>query len=131
MKRFTFIMKFNSHVHLGGSLIKVRQLIIAVIFGASLSAVSAADLKEAFQNPPDAARPGVYWYFMDGNMDRDEMVADLEAMSAVGIGSVFFPGSEYRDSHRPRAHPWCPEISREAAEGNPQQYLKQTKESQL
>lgn len=69
---------------------KVRQLIIAALFGASLSAVSAADLKEEFQAPPDAARPGVYWYFMDGNMDRDEMVADLEAMSAVGIGSVLF-----------------------------------------
>jgi len=90
MKRFTFKMKFNSHVHLGGSLMKVRQLIIAAIFGASLSAVSAADLKEAFQTPPDAARPGVYWYFMDGNMDRDEMVADLEAMKDVGIGSVLF-----------------------------------------
>ena len=37
-----------------------------------------------------AARPGVYWYFMDGNQDRDEMVADLEAMAEVGIGSVLF-----------------------------------------
>ena len=37
-----------------------------------------------------SARPGVYWYFMDGNQDRDEMVADLESMAAVGIGSVLF-----------------------------------------
>jgi len=37
-----------------------------------------------------AARPGAYWYFMDGNQDRDEMVADLESMAEVGIGSVLF-----------------------------------------
>jgi len=40
--------------------------------------------------PPDNARPGVYWYFMDGNQDRDEMVADLHAMVAAGIGTVLF-----------------------------------------
>ena len=27
-------------------------------------------VKEGFLNPPDSARPGVYWYFMDGNLDR-------------------------------------------------------------
>lgn len=25
-------------------------------------------LKAGFLNPPDSACPGVYWYFMDGNM---------------------------------------------------------------
>ncbi len=47
-------------------------------------------LKSNFQSPPDSARPGVYWYFMDGNQDADEMVADLESMAAAGIGSVLF-----------------------------------------
>ena len=27
-------------------------------------------LKEAFKNPPDSSKPGVYWYFMDGNQDK-------------------------------------------------------------
>ena len=52
--------------------------------------MSAADLKEEFRAPPDTARPGVYWYFMDGNQNRDEMVADLHAMKKVGIGTVLF-----------------------------------------
>jgi hypothetical protein len=43
-----------------------------------------------FQNPPDSARPGVYWYFMDGNLSREEMTADLEAMKEVGIGNLVF-----------------------------------------
>jgi len=43
-----------------------------------------------FLNPPDSTKPGVYWYFMDGNQNRDEMTADLEAMARVGIGKVVF-----------------------------------------
>lgn len=48
------------------------------------------DLATSFRTPPDSARPGVYWYFLDGNQDRDAMVADLHAMKDVGIGSVLF-----------------------------------------
>ena len=47
-------------------------------------------LKAGFLNPPDSERPGVYWYFMDGNTSREAMTADLESMKAVGIGSVLF-----------------------------------------
>ena len=47
-------------------------------------------LKEGFLNPPDSARPGVYWYFMDGNTSREAMTADLESMKAAGIGYVLF-----------------------------------------
>ena len=46
------------------------------------------DLEKLFTNPPDSARPGVYWYFMDGNLDREGMTADLEAMKAAGIGNL-------------------------------------------
>lgn len=48
------------------------------------------ELADGFQNPPDSARPGVYWYFMDGNLDREEMTADLEAMKQAGIGNLVF-----------------------------------------
>jgi hypothetical protein len=47
-------------------------------------------LKKGFLNPPDSARPGVYWYFMDGNLDREAMTADLESMKNAGIGYVLF-----------------------------------------
>src|SRR4051794_34307437 len=39
-----------------------------------------------FLNPPDSARPWVYWYFMDGHLTSDGMKADLESMKQVGIG---------------------------------------------
>lgn len=47
-------------------------------------------LKENFLNPPDSVRPGVYWYFMDGNLSKEGITKDLEAMKAAGIGSVVF-----------------------------------------
>jgi hypothetical protein len=47
-------------------------------------------IREGFLNPPDSSRPGVYWYFMDGNIDRAAMTADLESMKKAGIGYVLF-----------------------------------------
>ncbi len=47
-------------------------------------------IKKSFANPPDSVRPGVYWYFMDGNLSREQMTADLESMKKAGIGNVIF-----------------------------------------
>ncbi|GAA4304595.1 hypothetical protein GCM10023143_09170 [Compostibacter hankyongensis] len=47
-------------------------------------------LRAAFQHPPDSVRPGVYWYFMDGNMSAEGITSDLEAMKQAGIGKVVF-----------------------------------------
>ncbi len=46
--------------------------------------------REGFTNPPDSVRPGVYWYFMDGNLSREGMTRDLGSMKQAGIGKVVF-----------------------------------------
>ena len=51
---------------------------------------SSCTLRSNFLNPPDSARPGVYWYFMDGNMSKEAMTEDLESMKRAGIGNVLF-----------------------------------------
>jgi alpha-L-rhamnosidase len=51
---------------------------------------ATVDIEENFLNPPDSARPGVYWYFLDGNLNGKEMTADLESMKAAGIGNLVF-----------------------------------------
>ncbi|MCW5555857.1 MAG: hypothetical protein KIS67_27335 [Verrucomicrobiae bacterium] len=48
------------------------------------------DLAQSFREPPDAARPGAYWYFMDGNLSREGMTRDLESMKVAGMGHVVF-----------------------------------------
>lgn len=50
---------------------------------------SPADLDALFQHPPEAARPWVYWYWMNGNVSRDGITADLEAMAQAGIGGAY------------------------------------------
>ncbi len=52
--------------------------------------VKVGNLEMEFQNPPNSARPGVYWYFMDGNISREGITADLESMAKAGIGNVLF-----------------------------------------
>jgi hypothetical protein len=46
------------------------------------------DLAAAFAHPPDSTRPWVYWMWMDGNLTREGITADLEAMRAAGLGGV-------------------------------------------
>ena len=51
-------------------------------------ATVALSLWAAFANPPDSAKPWCYWYWVNGNVDRETVTADLEAMKRVGFGGV-------------------------------------------
>jgi hypothetical protein len=63
--------------------------LLALCIGLPLA--SAADsLDSGFRNPPPEARPWVYWFFMDGNMTREGITADLEAMAKAGLGGGIF-----------------------------------------
>lgn len=42
----------------------------------------------AFKNPSDDSRPWVYWYWLDGNLTKEGITADLEAMKRTGIGGA-------------------------------------------
>lgn len=72
----------------------IFRLLIALCLVTGSINISAAQttaaLKKGFLNPPDSAKPGVYWYFMDGNMTAASMTKDLEAMKKAGIGNVIF-----------------------------------------
>lgn len=48
----------------------------------------ATGLEKGFRRPPDSAQPWVYWFWLNGNITREGITADLEAMQRVGIGGV-------------------------------------------
>lgn len=48
----------------------------------------AVSLERGFQRPPREAYPWVYWFWLNGNITREGIRADLEAMKAVGISGV-------------------------------------------
>jgi hypothetical protein len=45
-----------------------------------------SDLESGFQNPPESARPRVWWHWMNGNVSKEGIRADLEWMHRTGIG---------------------------------------------
>jgi alpha-L-rhamnosidase len=47
-----------------------------------------AALARSFNAPPGNARPWVLWFWINGNVTREAITADLEAMHRVGIGGV-------------------------------------------
>jgi alpha-L-rhamnosidase len=52
------------------------------------------ELEKRFQNPPDSAKPRVWWHWMNGNVTKEGITADLEWMKRVGIGGMqMFDGS--------------------------------------
>lgn len=63
----------------------VLYLLVGVVF-ITTSATARADLSDEFRSPPESARPWVYWFWMNGNITREGITADLEAMRDVGIG---------------------------------------------
>ena len=65
-------------------------VVLAILVAASGDLHAADRLADNFAHPPASAKPWVYWYFMDGNMTRDGITADLEAMKQAGIGGAIF-----------------------------------------
>lgn len=55
---------------------------------ASMHAHTLDELARNFANPPDSARPWVYWMWVGSNVTRESITADLESMQRVGIGGV-------------------------------------------
>jgi len=72
---------------------KLLILVFSFIFFICNEKIYSQEIKmlaQGFLNPPESARPGVYWYFMDGNISKEGMTADLESMKKAGIGNVVF-----------------------------------------
>ncbi|MHC4109547.1 MAG: glycosyl hydrolase [Planctomycetota bacterium] len=66
-------------------------LITLLSFFTAFSNVFAADLEDGFSNPPDSAKPWTYWWWLDSNVSKVGITADLEAMKQQGIaGALVF-----------------------------------------
>jgi hypothetical protein len=45
-------------------------------------------LDTGFRNPPQSARPRVWWHWMNGNITQDGVKKDLDWMARIGLGGV-------------------------------------------
>jgi len=62
------------------------QLLFASLLACN---VHADPLESAFTQPPETTRPRCYWYWMDGQITKEGITRDLEAMKRVGIGEGY------------------------------------------
>ena len=52
------------------------------------SAITPEELERGFACPPASARPHTWWHWMNGNITKEGITADLEAMADAGLGGA-------------------------------------------
>ena len=71
-------------------LILMLPLALAPLAGqAAPKGGSHAALAAGFVAPPDSVQTSVYWYWLSGNVSKEGVVKDLEAMKRAGINRAF------------------------------------------
>ena len=59
-----------------------------VLPGSAVVRSEGDSLQQGFVNPPEEARPRVWWHWTGGNVTREGITKDLEWMRRVGIGGA-------------------------------------------
>ena len=67
---------------------KLSKLILMLPLALAPLAGQAA-LAAGFVAPPDSVQTSVYWYWLSGNVSKEGVVKDLEAMKRAGINRAF------------------------------------------
>jgi hypothetical protein len=63
---------------------------------------ASSSLENGFRQPPEAARPWVYWWWLKGNVSESSITHDLEAMKQMGVGGLLlFDARGYHEDHVP------------------------------
>src|SRR4051794_28410412 len=72
-----------------------RSLLPLLVFvvGAPLVRAELDTLRQAFVHPPASAKPGCYWWWLDGRVNKFAITRDLEEFAAKGIGEVLLVNS--------------------------------------
>lgn len=61
------------------------SLCLCFISTASFAQNAVDPLKKGFEDPPQSARPRVWWHWMNGNITKEGIQLDLEWMHSVGL----------------------------------------------
>ena len=68
------------------SITLLAALFLLAVQCKKTDSAEGAKLELGFLNPPDAAKPRVWWHWMNGNVSKEGITADLEAMKRIGLG---------------------------------------------
>ena len=82
MKQFAIILSI---------IIKLPHLLLGsavLCLALTVSAAPNDPLQCGFLNPPDSAKSQIWWHWMNGNITKEGIAADLEAMHRIGISEA-------------------------------------------
>ena len=76
-----------------GSRLRLALILATVLSGSGAWAQDVAPtaqltLEEQFRDPPQAARPRVWWHWLNGNITKDGIAKDMAWMKRIGIGGL-------------------------------------------
>ena len=61
---------------------------IAALLPVCANVCYALSLEEGFRNPPNSAKPHTWYHMMNGNVTKEGITCDFEALASAGIGGV-------------------------------------------
>ena len=65
-----------------------RIIVIITTLYALTGNIQADELEKNFLTPPDSVRPQTWWHWINGNVTKAGITADLEAMQRIGLGGA-------------------------------------------
>jgi alpha-L-rhamnosidase len=84
-------MRLFIEINLGETMkARFRSAMLLLYCCLGLNCLGTPALEESFKTPPDAVKPWVFWFWINGNISRDGITKDLESMKRVGIGGVIW-----------------------------------------
>src|SRR5687768_8957094 len=64
-------------------------LLAALVFCSAVTHAQTLDpLSLGFSDPPSSAKPHTWWHWMNGNISKEGISADLEAMAHIGLSGA-------------------------------------------
>lgn len=66
----------------------MKKLILSASILAASAVLSAQSLEEGFVAPPNSAKPHTWYHMMNGNVTKEGITYDFEAIAKAGIGGV-------------------------------------------
>ena len=75
-------------IHSRSVLRALRPVGLVLASGFLAHVAFAASLRAGFESPPEAARPRVWWHWMNGDVTQAGIRKDLQWMHRIGVGGV-------------------------------------------
>ena len=60
-------------------------IVLTTMTGLTIGQTSSDTLEQGFRQPPDSAKPRVWWHWMNGNISKEGIKLDLEWMHRVRL----------------------------------------------